>query len=438
MTTAPRIGEILAFGGTVIPTGFLACDASAVSRTTYSQLFAVIGTSFGAGDGSTTFNLPSAAGRLLVGYKSGDASFGTVGTQQGSPTINLQHTHTQNPHTHVFSGTVNPDAAIEQVRSGSSSNASRSDHVHNFSITSGVPSANTMDSQLSTAQNINNPFVVLNFIIRFLVIPDLPAIDNVTVTENIKLSIPLPVIINDSVSVSERVNLNYSLPTPIIQNITVTDYPQISYSLPTPIVSSVTVTENLSMLIPSLLNPTNAYVSDGSFAQLTGAASGQLDVSISINGGVSFTPFLSRTFDVTEQYLDYGTSTTELWGETLLGSNIDNTNLRIKFSHNNGFSVVSQVYKDFGFAIAAHYILSGLHIGVEAKYIAADQSIYIDNIHAMIHYGTSILPIRAGSQAYASNGRKAGEPIGTGTGVFVFYDSQNMWIACDTGTQVLD
>lgn len=52
------IGSIIPFGGTTAPDGFLLCQGQAVSRTTYAELFAVIGTAFGAGDSSTTFNLP--------------------------------------------------------------------------------------------------------------------------------------------------------------------------------------------------------------------------------------------------------------------------------------------------------------------------------------------------------------------------------------------
>ncbi len=52
------VGAIYPFGGAVIPTSFLLCDGSAVSRTDYEDLFNVIGTAFGTGDGSTTFNLP--------------------------------------------------------------------------------------------------------------------------------------------------------------------------------------------------------------------------------------------------------------------------------------------------------------------------------------------------------------------------------------------
>jgi microcystin-dependent protein len=52
-------GVILPYGGSVAPSGFFMCDHSAYSRTTYAKLFAVIGTRYGAGDGSTTFNVPN-------------------------------------------------------------------------------------------------------------------------------------------------------------------------------------------------------------------------------------------------------------------------------------------------------------------------------------------------------------------------------------------
>lgn len=52
------VGSIVPFGGSAIPSGYLLCNGQAVSRTTYAELFAVIGTAFGTGDGSTTFNVP--------------------------------------------------------------------------------------------------------------------------------------------------------------------------------------------------------------------------------------------------------------------------------------------------------------------------------------------------------------------------------------------
>lgn len=61
------IGSIQAYGGSTAPTGWLMCDGSAVSRSTYAMLFSVIGTTYGEGDGSTTFNLPDLAGKVAVG-----------------------------------------------------------------------------------------------------------------------------------------------------------------------------------------------------------------------------------------------------------------------------------------------------------------------------------------------------------------------------------
>lgn len=61
-------GSIISFAGTSAPSYFLLCDGSAVSRTTYADLFSVIGTSYGTGNGTTTFNLPDLKARIPVGY----------------------------------------------------------------------------------------------------------------------------------------------------------------------------------------------------------------------------------------------------------------------------------------------------------------------------------------------------------------------------------
>ncbi len=56
------VGSIISYGGSSAPTGWLLCDGSAISRTTYADLFAVLGTTYGTGDGSTTFNIPDFRG----------------------------------------------------------------------------------------------------------------------------------------------------------------------------------------------------------------------------------------------------------------------------------------------------------------------------------------------------------------------------------------
>ena len=60
-------GTVIAFAGAVAPSGWLLCNGSAISRTTYSALFTAIGSAHGSGDGSTTFHLPDYRGRFLRG-----------------------------------------------------------------------------------------------------------------------------------------------------------------------------------------------------------------------------------------------------------------------------------------------------------------------------------------------------------------------------------
>lgn len=96
---AAPVGEVTAFAGSSAPTGWLLCDGSAVSRTTYADLFAIIGTVYGAGNGSTTFNLPNSKGRAIVARDSAQTEFDVVGETGGAKTHTLiiaempAHTH---------------------------------------------------------------------------------------------------------------------------------------------------------------------------------------------------------------------------------------------------------------------------------------------------------------------------------------------------------
>lgn len=75
-------GQLVESASATIPAGFLLCDGSAVSRTTYSALFAAIGTVWGVGDGSTTFNVPDLRGRATIGSGTGSGlTARTVGQQ---------------------------------------------------------------------------------------------------------------------------------------------------------------------------------------------------------------------------------------------------------------------------------------------------------------------------------------------------------------------
>ena len=106
--SAMPVGTVVPFAGSSSPdSSWLVCDGSAVSRTTYSALFALIGTTYGAGDGSSTFNTPNLGGRVPVGLDSGQSEFDSLGETGGSKTHTLttaempSHTHTQNAHTHT-------------------------------------------------------------------------------------------------------------------------------------------------------------------------------------------------------------------------------------------------------------------------------------------------------------------------------------------------
>jgi microcystin-dependent protein len=97
--TSPT-GAIVMFGASSAPSGWLLCNGAAVSRTTYATLFGVIGTTFGSGDGSTTFNVPTSANLLPMGAGSSVA----LGATAGSTTVSITdpgHTHTQNAHGHT-------------------------------------------------------------------------------------------------------------------------------------------------------------------------------------------------------------------------------------------------------------------------------------------------------------------------------------------------
>lgn len=83
------VGAGCDYFGTTPPEGFLFADGSAVSRTTYADLFAVIGTTYGAGDGSTTFNLPDKRSRVSVMMNSSDSNFNTLGKKVGSASTTL-------------------------------------------------------------------------------------------------------------------------------------------------------------------------------------------------------------------------------------------------------------------------------------------------------------------------------------------------------------
>lgn len=177
-------GVIFDFAGPEanVPPGYLPCYGQAVSRTTYAGLFAAIGTTYGAGDGSTTFNLPDARGRAVAGKDdmggaaanrltaSGGVTGSTLGAVGGAETHTLtvaqmpQHSHavTDPGHSHAASFRLGTAAGgLSYAYGGTTDNASQAVTVNGN--TTGISIQNNGSGQ---AHPNVQPTLVLNKIIK--------------------------------------------------------------------------------------------------------------------------------------------------------------------------------------------------------------------------------------------------------------------------------
>lgn len=166
-------GMIAPYGASTAPTGWLICDGTAVSRTTYAALFNIIGTNYGYGDNSTTFNVPDLRGRFLRGWDHGagndpDASGRTAmntGGQTGDNVGSVQtdqyasHTHTQNAHNHTISpagGTVNTASSTAQ----SSGAISVGTNPSTLSLASTTATNNNSGGNETRPKNANVQYII--------------------------------------------------------------------------------------------------------------------------------------------------------------------------------------------------------------------------------------------------------------------------------------
>ncbi len=162
-------GIVVPWGSASIPSGFLECNGQAVSRSTYAALFAVIGTTYGAGDTTTTFNVPDLTDRTVVNKSNTKSLAQTGGANTVTPTGNISGstgsttlTVNQIPsHSHSMAGTMASGqymcGAMSPYASGGSTGGTGGGGSHDHTL-----SANFVGSATSTL----SPYLVLIYIIK--------------------------------------------------------------------------------------------------------------------------------------------------------------------------------------------------------------------------------------------------------------------------------
>ena len=144
------IGQVAIYAGSTAPDGWLICDGRAVSRTTYSRLFSTIGTTYGAGNGSTTFNLPNFKGRVPVGLDTSQTEFNSLNKRGGEKTHTL--TVDEMPsHNHAIWTTTDV-----KCQAGNTYNL----------IASNTQYSNSGDTGGGQAHNNLQPYITVNYIIK--------------------------------------------------------------------------------------------------------------------------------------------------------------------------------------------------------------------------------------------------------------------------------
>jgi len=153
-----KTGVILPYAGSSAPTGYLKCDGSAISRSTYANLYSVIGTTYGSGDGSTTFNLPNLQDKFLEGV--GTNSLGAV-KSAGLPNIQGEINSSRIGY---WDDATHTGAFNDSYQRGSGS-AAGYDSGHKPIVI--VFKASTSNSIYGNSTTVQPPAVCVNYIIKY-------------------------------------------------------------------------------------------------------------------------------------------------------------------------------------------------------------------------------------------------------------------------------
>ena len=153
------------YAGTVAPSGWLIADGSAVNRTTYSDLFSLIGTAFGVGNGTTTFNIPDLRNKFPIGVSSTKARASTGGEASHVLTVAELASHTHR----LDSANISDPNSAFQINDQSGDYLASADNmlqgINGYAITRGI---NTVIAAGSSSAHNNLPnYVALNYLIKY-------------------------------------------------------------------------------------------------------------------------------------------------------------------------------------------------------------------------------------------------------------------------------
>ena len=124
-------GAVVPYGGGTAPTGYLLCDDSAVSRTTYATLFAIVSTTYGAGNGTTTFNVPDLRDRLPLGKGTNNSTLG--GETSGAAASAVKATASGSASLTVTTGTF-ATSAKDSSQASAVTGVTAGGHTHNLTL----------------------------------------------------------------------------------------------------------------------------------------------------------------------------------------------------------------------------------------------------------------------------------------------------------------